>query len=226
MSLVLGVGTFHWEGWARCVRSWNEKAMWWRPMKIVEGLRVVDAYQRIYELTKQQVILYIHDDLICLEPDWDVRVMKEFTDPKVGVVGFAGAWGHGDPDLYKKPYELPQLARRGFMSNLKDAEKHGARFTGSRDVVVLDGIALAVRRELMTKMDGWPITGVDYFMYSEYLCCMARRLGYKIRLVGIEVEHLGGRSTGLNRHTKFDFEGEHKFLYEHFSDVLPAEVQL
>ena len=41
MSLVLGVATFHWSGWADCVRSWNEKAMWWRPLKIVEGLRVV-----------------------------------------------------------------------------------------------------------------------------------------------------------------------------------------
>ena len=224
MSLVLGVATFHWEGWARCVRSWASHEMLPRPLRIVEDKRVVDAYQDIYENTRETVIAYVHDDLVCHEQDWDFTVMQEFLDTNVGVVGVAGAWGHGDPDLYQKPYELPQLARRGFMSNMRDAEKHGSRFRGARDVVVLDGIALFVRREVLTKAGGWPKSGVDYFMYSEWLCCMARRFGYRIRLVGLNVDHLGGKSTGLNPNAKFDYEGEHRFLYDNFRDVLPSEV--
>jgi len=225
MSLVLGVATFHWSGWADCVRSWNEKAMWWRPLKIVEGLRVVDAYQRIYELTKQGIIGYIHDDVICQEADWDVRVMKEFADPKVGLVGFAGGLKHGSSDMYTTPYVLSQLARGGFLSNLRDAEVHGQRFTGECDVAVLDGVALFVRREVLVKAGGWPKSVIDYFLYAEWLACVTRRLGYKIRLVGVAVDHLGGKSTGLNKHTKFDFEGEHAWLYQEFKDVLPWEVR-
>lgn len=185
----------------------------------------MDAYQEIFQRTKPgNVIGYIHDDVVCQERDWDFRILSEFADPKVGLVGLGGSWGHGDPDLYKKPFEISQLARRGFMSNMKDAERHGSRFTGERDVAVLDGFALFVRWELLEKAGGWPQSGVDYFMYSEWLCCMARRLGYRIRLVGIAADHLGGKSTGLNPNAKFDFEGEHRFLYENFRDCLPYEV--
>jgi GT2 family glycosyltransferase len=196
-----------------------------RPMKIVEGKRVVDAYEEIYENTRETVIGFVHDDLVCHETDWDFTVMQEFLDPGVGLVGVAGAWGHGDPNLYKSPFKIANMARRGFMSNMMDAEKHGARFRGARDVAVLDGVALFVRREVLNKAGGWPKTGIDYFMYSEWLCCMTRRLGYRIRLVGLSVDHLGGKSTGLNPDVKFDFEGEHRFLYDNFRDVLPCELR-
>ena len=226
MSLVLGVATFKWSGWADCVRSWNEKAMWWRPMKIVEGLRVVDAYQRIYELTKQGIIGYIHDDVICQEADWDMRVMREFADPNVGLVGLGGALKHGADDIYSSPFVLTQVGRTGFMSNLREAEVHGQRFKGERDIAVIDGFAFFVRRELLVKAGGWPLsTNIGYFGYDYWISCMTRRLGYKIRLVGIECDHLGGRSTGLNPNLSEDFEGAHRFIYDEFSDVLPAEVQ-
>jgi len=200
-------------------------AMFYRPTKIVTGKRIVNAYQEIFLKANTQIIGLVHDDLVCLEQDWDYRVMHEFLDPKVGVVGFAGGKRHGSPDLYVKPYDVSQLARGGFLSNLRDAEVHGKRFKGECDVAVLDGMALFVRREVIDKMGGWPQDGkIDYFLYSEYLTCMARRLGYKIRLVGVACDHLGGKSTGLNPNLNADYDGEHKWLYEKFGDVLPCEV--
>ena len=126
------------------------------------------------------------------EKDWDLRVLREFNDPTVGMVGFAGALGHGHPDLYKVPYHLPNLARQNFMSNMRSAETHGARFTSERDVAVLDGCALFVRRSILKKWGGWPKNRIiDYFLYSEWLGCEVRRQGYRIRLVGVDFEHLG-----------------------------------
>jgi GT2 family glycosyltransferase len=187
---------------------------------------VVDAYQQIFETTTQDIIGFVHDDLVCLETDWDIRVTREFIDPRIGLVGFGGALGAGDPDMYKKPYELRQLARRNFMSNLREANVHGERFTGERDVSVLDGFALFVRRELLVKAGGWPMgTPIDYVGYDMWLCCMARRLGYKIRLVGVACDHIGGKSTGLNKNLEVDFEGAHRYIFDHFMDVLPAEVE-
>ena len=226
MSLVLGFATWQWDGWQQCVNGWNQNAMFPRRTTIEYERRVVDAYQAIYERTKEGVIAYIHDDLICLEQDWDYRVMHEFLDPKVGVVGLAGGTMHGSADLYNPPFIISKLARGGFMSNLREAEIHGKRFTGECNVAVLDGIALFVRREVLRATGGWPVnTPIDYFLYSEWICCMARRLGYKIRMVGVKCDHLGGRSTGLNQTAKFDYEGEHRWLWENFKDVLPVEVQ-
>jgi hypothetical protein len=200
--------------------------MWWRPMKIVEGMRVVDAYQRIYEMTKQPIIGYVHDDVICQESDWDVRVMKEFADPKVGLVGLGGGTRHGADDLYRSPYSLPQLGRGGFLSNMREAELHGSRFTGECNVAVVDGYAMFVRREVITQMGGWPSnTPVDYLCYDYFLSCWTRRLGYKIRVVGIKCDHLGGKSTGLNKNLQVDFEGAHRWIYDEFKDCLPCQVQ-
>lgn len=226
MRLALGVATCEWEGWRESFRSWvlNSKDF---PMPyFVKHKSIMEAYWEIHKRSKIWTITgYIHDDLVCMEKDWDVRVANEFKDPKVGIVGFAGALGHGSPKMYEEPYKVSNMARQNFISNMKDAERHGGRFTGGCDVVVLDGMALFVRREVLEKVGGWPQDGtVGYFLYSEWICCMARRMGYKIRLVGVACDHLGGKSTGLNPIAKFNYEEEHRWLYENFKDVLPASI--
>lgn len=226
MSLSIGVATCHWEDWARCVRTWTANVMLPRLLMVVEGKRVTDAYQEMFNRCRPgSIIGYIHDDVICNELDWDVRIMQEFTDPKVGLVGLGGALRHGSPDLYRSPYALPQLGRSGFMSNMREAEVHGMRFKGERDVAVVDGFAMFVRWEVIQKAGGWPLNSkIDYISYDYWLSCMARRLGYRIRLVGIECDHLGGKSTGLNKNLQVDFEGAHRAIYDEFRDVLPYEV--
>jgi GT2 family glycosyltransferase len=184
-----------------------------------------------FELTdKFDVLAYLHDDTLINDPDWVDRVLKEFEDPKVGLVGFGGAMGHGDPRLYLKPYEYQQLARNDFFSNMVDAENHGKRFTGQCDVAVLDGFALIVRREVLEKVGGWPLnTPIGYVCYDYWLSCMTRRLGYKIRLVGVPCQHLGGQTfvkLGMGRDEKHwkQYIDSHRYIYDEFKDVLPYEV--
>ena len=229
MRMMLATATLEWGDWKNCLASWDYHRVTHPLLMVVKGKTIIEAYQEIWEAAKQDevdAIAYVHDDTICYEPGWDARVILEFEDPEVGVVGFGGGIGHGDPDMYRKPYELPQLARRCFISNMRSAEVHGARYQHARNVAVLDGFALIVRREVLDKTNGWPQDGtVGYYLYSEWLCCMARRLGYRIRMVGVDCEHLGGRSSGLKPEQKFDFEGEHKWLYDNFRDVLPYTAE-
>src|SRR6266404_4540884 len=56
--------------------------------------------QHMYEITHEDVIGYLHSDLIIHEQGWDARVLREFDDPRVGVVGFVGATGLGDKNIY------------------------------------------------------------------------------------------------------------------------------
>jgi Glycosyltransferase like family len=195
-------------------------------MKIVNRMRITDAYQRIFEMTNQNIIGYVHDDVICHEHDWDARVLRQFADPSVGLVGLGGALQHGADDIYRSPYSLPQVGRSGFLSNMREAEVHGKRFESECNVAVVDGFALFVRREVLAKAGGWPINSVvDYFAYDYWISCITRRLGYKIRLVGVQCDHLGGKSTGLNQNLQADFEGAHRYIYDEFKDVLPCQVQ-
>jgi len=226
-----------------CIRSWRETASTEYSIHIAMGLDVVPAMQQCYEDTKEPILAYLHDDVIIHEQGWDLRVLKEFEDAAVGLVSFTGALGHGRPDLYRVPYHLPDLARQHFISNMRDAETHGARFTGARDVAIADGSSCFVRRSIL---DNWKHPGcapgmvdqfpkhrgfpdhapVGYFMWMENLCCEVRRQGFRIRMVGVDFTHLGGRTSA--QHTTEDrqrqYEQEHEYFYRHNRDVMPYRV--
>lgn len=226
MNLEMIVATLFQPRWSECIQSWRNSAQWNFRVKVIPDQTIVHAYQTGTIESDADYLGFCHDDLLIHEPKWDARVFEQFrTDADVVIVGFAGALGHGHPDIYKGEYHLPNLARQHFRSNLRNAEQHGERFSGSSDVAVLDGLALFVRASFLRDIGGWPQDGsYGYFLYAEYLCCMARRHGKRIRLVGIDCEHLGGKSSGLKQDQVFDYEGEHRRLYEQFRDVLPAKV--
>lgn len=224
-SMVLAIATRRWEGWERCVQTWRDTANRSHFQFVVCDCDVMQAYQYAYEGTVEPIIGMIHDDVEIFEKGWDERVLREFEDPQVGLVGFGGALGHGAPQLYTTPYHLPNLARQSFLSNMRSAERHGARFGGERDVAVLDGFALFVRRTILDRAGGWPVDKpYGYFMYSEWLCCEARRQGYRIRLVGVDCEHLGGKSSGFISPEE-NYEEAHRYFYEHNRDVMPYRVK-
>lgn len=224
-DLVMAVATRYWDGWNRCVGSWMDTARSEPYYYVVGNEDVLPAYQEALVKNKRPIIGHVHDDVMIYESGWDARVLEEFNDPGVGVVGFAGAIGHGHPDLYAVPYHLPNLARQTFLSNLRDAEKHGQRFVGSRDVAILDGLALFVRRPILEKAGGWPIDKpIGYWLYAEWLCCEARRQGYRIRLVGVDCEHLGGKSSAHIAKSP-TYEEAHWYLYDTNRDVLPYRVK-
>ncbi len=192
---------------------------------------MLPAFQHAFGATGEfDIVAFLHDDTIINDPDWAARVLKEFEDPAVGLVGFGGATRHGEPGIYRKEYEYQQLARAGFRSNMRDAENHGERFTGSCNVAVLDGFALIVRREVLEKAGGWPLaTPIGYVCYDYWLSCMTRRLGYKIRLVGVACDHLGGQTfvkLGIGKDPKHwqQYIDSHRYIYDEFKDVLPYEV--
>ena len=96
------------------------------------NLGVLPSLQLGYEQTKSPLLAYIHDDVICKEPEWLERTIKQFEWPHVGLVGFGGAVRHGQPLMYRIPYDYKQLGRDGYLSNVDDSEVHGQRFEGDR----------------------------------------------------------------------------------------------
>ncbi len=181
------------------------------------------------------VIAYLHSDVEIYETGWLERALAEFANPSVGVVGFGGALRLGHPDLYKTPYRLEQLARFSYRSNTVDADFHGEREVGACDVATLDGFCLLLRRELLDRVGGWPTQNLQFHNYDNWLCCMARRLGYRTRMVGVSCKHLGGGHSVKARWQErclADFgctdaeihRRAHRWLYDSCRDVLPFEV--
>ncbi len=196
---------------------------------------VTGSLQWLYEHTTAPIIAHLHSDVEIFEQGWDERVLAEFADPKVGVVGFGGAAQLGHDDLFKTPYHLQQLARYNYASNTSDAEAHGERFAGAKDVAVLDGFALIVRRALLDKAGGWPVKELPFHMYDAWLAGVAREHGYRTRLVGIQSRHWGGQTAttpeyqqwSLGKLGKPDHQvhtDAHTYVYSRFRKVLPICV--
>jgi hypothetical protein len=266
-EMKLAICTAHYgsDSLFEATRSWIGQGCSWRPAEtdcLIEMHRfqpvpvliangscgMLPAYQRGFMVTAHDfdsgyyaadILAYLHDDLLIHDTDWISRVLKEFEDPQVGLVGFGGALGHGSPSLYREPYDYHQLGRSDFLSNMSDAEKHGKRFTGSCDVAVLDGFALIVRREVLEKAGGWN-AAIEllsnsnsneplHHCYDYWLSCITRRLGYRIRLVGIGCTHKGGSTyvklgVGKRESNWLQFLEAHSRIYDHFKDVLPART--
>src|SRR6266536_2017941 len=102
-------------GHEQAVTSWKDTMS--RPWQInidvtTEGEEAgfLTKCDRAWRETEATVIGYLHSDLYILEHGWDKRVLSEFDDPKVAVVGFVGATGLGHEDIYKVRYDFHQLA--------------------------------------------------------------------------------------------------------------------
>jgi len=203
------------------------------PVFVVDGRQgMLTAYRHGLAMTKNyDIVAFVHDDLrVDQSSNWVHRILCEFEDPAVGLVGLGGARGHGSPELYKVDYEYHQLARRDFMSNMMDAETHGRRIAEVEEAAVLDGFALIVRRGILDKSHSWfADTPISYIAYDYALSCLTRRLGYRIRVIGIPCHHYGGRSfvkLGLGQGPEHwaQFLAAHEYIYQEFRDVLPFHV--
>jgi len=187
-----------------------------------------------WKQTDATVIGYLHSDLFIHENNWDVRVMQQFDDPRVAVVGFVGATGLAHEDIYKVSYAYTQLARSDVWSNLSDAEAHGQRETGARRVAVIDSCAVFVRRDVLSRLGGW---SVDRYPNSSHcsdlwICCAVHRLGLSVHMVGISCTHRSGGRGATGESWLAERGGDrsmhqeaHVKLYEDMRDVLPIRIK-
>ena len=256
--LVVTASTHDFPERQSCLDSWGSVQILtqWNGQDGKEYLGVVPAFRlgvdHALAHSSAGIIACLHDDLLIRDLHWVARVVEIFRRyPQVGLVGFGGATGLGDPDLYKKPYAPEQLARRGFVSNLDDAEAHGQRGLVPQRVACLDGFSLIGRREFLEGYTvqaeaGYPAhdrpwtvldsLGMRHHFYDGALGCLARRYGWETWFVPIRCHHFGGRTavgdpqyqtwaqTQVAGGDHGFWQHAHRIGYDAFRDVLPFTV--
>lgn len=198
-----------------------------------------------------EVLACLHDDLEILEEGWAEKVVERFQrQPAIGLLGFGGAIGLGDSDIYQKPYAPKQLARIGFRSNLVDAEVHGYRSLLAERVAALDGFSQVGRREFWSGYTGssgynadheldalqgprerpWHVLadlGLVHHIYDGALGCLAARYGWETWFLPLRCRHYGGSTAvgdeGYQRWAKTQHEGgDHGFWEQGHKAVYEA----
>lgn len=210
----------------------------------IPNVGLVPAMHAVYEKYKDHdIIAYVHNDVslapspnegMVANPNWRERVLAEFENPNVAIVGFGGATGIGVDDIYKTRYQINQLQRINYASNQTDWDTHGAFEDGSREVAVLDGFFLAIRTSFLKQIGGFKSLPMNFHGYDLAICLLAIRHGYLVKMVGINCTHHGGGTSTTPDYKKWclengttmerEHEEPHLFLYNEFRDMLPFRV--
>lgn len=256
LSICVVTATTNEERAARCIDSWGEQHRY----SILNGGQYTQNYAGTVPAFRSGVdlalaadqhwdlIACLHDDLEILDPYWADRVSAYFaTNPAMGLAGFGGAVGLGDEDLYHTPYRPEQLARKGFRSNMVDAEVHGIRSLLSERVACLDGFSQIGRREFWEgkyptgaqRARPWEYLeelGMVHHFYDSCLGCLAARYHWETWYLPIACKHYGGATavgdpgyqqwatTQVSGGDHGFWEQAHRIGYEAFRDVLPLRV--
>lgn len=197
-------------------------------------------YQAALMTSKADVLIYAHDDVKIHDKDWLERVMEPFEDVNTVAVGLGGATSLGTEDLYRKPFDINEMRRGGYMSNQDDWQVHGIHETGKKQVVVLDAFFMAVRRGFLlacpkgSQTIGWPIK-LTHHCLDLWLACEAAQYEYKTYMVGVSCIHQGGGTSAKPIYekapwlqgalTSIDHHQPHKWLYSRYAHVMPLRLE-
>lgn len=196
--------------------------------------------QQAFDDKEVEAVLCLHDDVLIEQDGWD-EVVLAYLDRHLGqecYFGFGGGIGLGDDQLYKTDYHPMQLARQGFVSNMRDAEAHGRRSTKEERVVCFDGFSAGgTRGWFLRAWRGLESMGFIHHAYDGALGCYARRVGIPYgTMLPIKVHHFGGRtavadpdyaSWAQTQKAGGDsgfWVASHKILYEQFAGQLPLRL--
>jgi GT2 family glycosyltransferase len=208
-------------------------------LKIIRNysnLGVRESLNQGWKNSTGEIVLFMHNDLMIYEHDFDEKLKQAFEKNKeVGAIGAFGAKCLGSSDIYTKPYEMSQLARGGNISNARmDKSIHGFRNLQNdfENVAVFDGMFMCIKRELLDKVDGFDAITETFHNYDNLICIKSLQNGYENIVIGLDVDHLGGRTTvPENWSEKFGktkqevHEDAHPPLWRYGKGILPVMIQ-
>lgn len=157
---------FHWLGWGSV--RYIEAA----------GSTPGGTLARGLALAETPFVVFLHQDTMLLEQDWDLRLLERMSsDPDLVLCGLFGF------QLYSKGF-TDRAGWRG--SNMVEAEHHGERLTGFREASGVDGFFMAMRRGFY---EGRVDPELRFNFYDYDLSLQAIVEGKKVGVLGIYCHH-------------------------------------
>ncbi len=225
-----------------CRDSWADRAVYdYTTYGIAGTYGVVPAFAQGVALAfaeGAEAVVCLHDDVRIEEDDWDLQVLEALARG-VKFAGFGGGTQLGSADLYHTPYDPMQLARGGFVSNLRDAEAHGRRSRSPEQCVVFDGFCqIGTKDWFGVAWQTLAKSGYIHHWYDGALACLAARAHVQPGLmIPVACHHYGGQTAvgsaayqawARTQHPEGDqgfWLASHAKGYEQFGDVLPFTVR-
>lgn len=153
-------------------------------------LSIFEAYNQGVEQAHGEILVFMHDDVVFQTQDWGQIITKCLEDNQTAIAGVLGGQLIDETSY--------SWTSSGFYSGQVVQVSHGTKtkynHNGSNmgnEVVALDGMFLAMRKELFEKQIlKWDTVTYDGFhFYDLDICMQAVSQGYKVQVVPIMIEH-------------------------------------
>lgn len=156
-----------------------------------ENVGTVKGMQQIYEQATGDIIAVFHDDVLLYEQGWNDKVLELFkNDPKLGMVslfGSAGVMINGGRVQVRE-----DGGTMAGMSNMLEAEVHGARITEPHAIAIPDGFGMIFRKEMLAKESGFDMRYQYHHLYDRDIGLESLKRGYHNLVVPIPCHHWSG----------------------------------
>lgn len=174
----------------------------WDNVRIISNHKnpgVYLSYVQGMSQAKNNLVLWMHNDVLIHEYGWDLRIQTEFNkDPKLGIAGFFGGrlvgadGGRGHPE--------GNLLGKEWGQNIS---VHGHLLTGTHPAVVFDSLAMIIRRDVFNTINVPYVAPHHWFDRIMTLWFIDH--GYHALTIGIAFDHYGGGTSvgNSNRHSEF-----------------------
>lgn len=155
-----------------------------------------------------EAIGLIHNDMVLYTHGWDVQMRQALqADPKLGLIGLCGSneiderGGRGNGTMCNFMGRQIMVGEQEYKGQDPSS---GLRIHGLQQACVLDSLFMLFRRDVIPQLvqnsERWEDLPLAHF-YDRIWPCRTLEAGYRVGIMGIDCDHLGGMtSTGNERY--------------------------
>jgi hypothetical protein len=162
-----------------------------------ENIGCYPSLLRTLDSLPDGLFLFMHNDVLIHEKNWDLRVRKEFeTNEKLALAGFFGAPGVGQDG-----------GRMNAHSNMAGKEwgsswsVHGGLMTETTPAAVIDSLAMIFNTNLVR--DLIPRNLPPHHWFDRIIPLTLIDAGFHVATIGIEFDHGGGMTSTKQEYHDF-----------------------
>lgn len=166
---------------------------------------VLQTFVQGYENSSNEIIVFLHNDVLIHEKGWDQRIVDAFdNDKQLGLAGLLGSRG-----------VMPDGGRVGVMSHMIGKEwgkcpdpqpaalHHGELMTEVAPASMFDGVGLFFRREnlkqLIEETDCFSKSKAPHHFYDRDVTLQSIANGWHCAVIGIQFDHWSGVTANMSK---------------------------
>jgi hypothetical protein len=146
---------------------------------------IFQAYNLGIKQSKYDIICFTHEDLIFHTADWGNKVIEHFKDPKVGIIGVAGA--HYLPKLPGSHWSSGITSYNVVVTINGETHFNSWRYFESEEssisAVIVDGLWMCCAKSVFNQARFDDSTFSGFHCYDSDICLQIKKLNYDVRIV-------------------------------------------